>query len=195
MQSIIGRVDNTDEQLQVYLCDEWYYTDIRPGKSPLSEVCAYTNVYEDDVFNVLGHFTPACSFVPRTINITAAANLLILHPDFLTTATALSTAPQCRRKPLLAGLVRATSDITPALVYGSVLHEVLQRCLREDRWEQTFLDTCIEETVQAMLGDLVKLGVSKEVARREVADRARGLIPFQQRYLTDEPKVCRSLLY
>lgn len=179
----------------MYLCDEWYYTDIRTGTSSLvgNLLNIFTHMYEDDIFNVLGTFTPACSLGPRTINITAAANLLILHPDLLTTATALSTAPQCRRKPLLAGLIRATSDITPALVYGSILHEVLQRCLREDRWEQTFLDTCIAETVQAMLGDLVKLGVSEEVARREVADRARGLIPFQQRYLTDEPKVCGLL--
>ena len=50
-----------------------------------------------------------------------SANLLILHPDMLLTATALSKAPQCMRKPLLTSLVRSTSDITPALVWGSML--------------------------------------------------------------------------
>lgn len=65
----------------------------------------------------------------------------------------------------------------------------MQRCLRENRWEQIFLDSCIADAVQEMLGDLVKLGISEEIARREVGERARGLIPFQQRYLGDEPKV------
>ncbi|KAF9479182.1 Dna2-domain-containing protein [Pholiota conissans] len=156
---------SSEEIVQVYLCDDWFETDVRTGT-----------------------FTPASYQSPRTIHITCTSNLFILHPDLLTTATALSTAPQCRRKPLLSGLIRATGDITPALVYGSVLHEVMQRCLLEDKWEPTFLETSVEEAVQDALGDLVKLGVPVDIAKREITERARGLVPFRERYMGDEPK-------
>ncbi|KAF8184796.1 Dna2-domain-containing protein [Pholiota molesta] len=98
-----------------------------------------------DIFNVIGTFAPATPQSPRTIHITAAAHLFILHPDLLTTATALSTASQCRRKPLLSGL----------------------RCLLEGRWEEAFVERCIADAVHGALGDLVKLGLSVDIAKRE----------------------------
>ncbi|KAF8965377.1 AAA domain-containing protein [Flammula alnicola] len=163
-KAVSARVESSNERVDVYLYDDWYQTDIRI----------------DDIFNVLGTFSGPSSPSPSTlspasaapsgkrhISITSPTNMLILHPDLLLTATALSNAPQCRRKPLLAALVRSTSDTTPALVYGSILHEVMQRCLREGVWDAGFVDGCIGDAVQAGLGELVKLGVGEEVARRE----------------------------
>ena len=116
--------------------------------------------------------------------------MIILHPDLLLTATALSNAPQCRRKPILSSLVQSTSDVTPTLVWGSMLHEVMQRCLTEDRWEDTFVDRCINEAVLGGLGELVKIGLSEDIARTEVAERAKGMKLFKDKYLSQEPKVC-----
>jgi hypothetical protein len=133
-------------------------------------------------------------FPKRCISVTSSANLLILHPDILLTATALSNAPQCRRKPLLTSLVRSTSDITPALVWGSMLHEVIQRCLLEKRWDEAWIDKCLQEAVSGGLGELVKLGLSEEIALREMRERAKGFKFFAERYLGDVPKViCLSL--
>ncbi|KAF8960597.1 AAA domain-containing protein [Flammula alnicola] len=184
-KAVSARVESSNERVDVYLYDDWYQTDIRI----------------DDIFNVLGTFSGPSSLSPSTlspasaapsakrhISITSPTNMLILHPDLLLTATALSNAPQCRRKPLLAALVRSTSDTTPALVYGSILHEVMQRCLREGMWDAGFVDGCIGDAVQAGLGELVKLGVGEEVARREVSERARGMGVFAEKYLAEEPK-------
>ena len=115
--------------------------------------------------------------------------MIILHPDLLLTATALSNAPQCRRKPILSSLVRAASDFTPALVWGNMLHEVMQRCLTEDRWEEAFVNRCINDSVLGGLGDLVKIGLSEDVARTEVTERAKGMKLFKDKYLSQEPKV------
>ncbi|PPR02905.1 hypothetical protein CVT26_009751, partial [Gymnopilus dilepis] len=126
-KTVIARVQPGDERVEVALYDDWYQTDVRI----------------DDIINVIGHFSQSPSHnhsshphsPKRTISITSQTNFLILHPDLLLTATALSNAPQCRRKPLLSSLVRSSSDTTPALVWGSMLHEVMQRCLVEERWD------------------------------------------------------------
>ncbi|KAJ3500973.1 hypothetical protein NLJ89_g9551 [Agrocybe chaxingu] len=174
--AILSRLDSGGERVDVYLYDDWFSTDIRI----------------DDVFNVLGTFSAPCSSSSqgptRCISITAQENLLILHPDLLLTATALSNAPQCRRKPLLSTLVRSTSDITPALVWGSMLHEVMQRCLQEQKWDEAFIDKCIDQAVLGGLGELVKLGVSEQIARVEVKDRSKGLRLFADKYLAETPK-------
>ena len=154
----------------------------------------------DDILNILGSFSappPSFStgFQKRCISLTTTANLLILHPDILLTATALSNAPQCMRKPILSSLVRSTSDITPALVWGSMLHEVMQRCLLEKKWDDPWIDECLHNAISGGLGELVKLGISEEVALMEMKERAKHFKVFAERYLGDLPKVfCFRLL-
>ena len=153
----------------------------------------------DDILNILGTFSapsPSFStgFPKRCISLTTSANLLILHPDILLTATALSNAPQCMRKSLLTTLVRSTSDITPALVWGSMLHEVMQRCLLEKRWDEAWIDKCLHNAISGGLGELVKLGLSEEIALIEMRERAKDFKVFAERYLGDVPKVICFLL-
>ena len=112
----------------------------------------------------------------------------------LVTATTLSNAPQCTRKPLLTSLVRSTSDITPALVWGSMLHEVMQRCLLEKKWDDAWIDKCLHNAISSGLGELVKLGISEEVALIEMKERAKEFKVFAERYLGDLPKVICFLL-
>ena len=112
----------------------------------------------------------------------------------LLTATALSNASQCMRKPLLTSLVRSTSDITPALVWGSMLHEVMQRCLLEKRWDEAWIDKCLHDAISGGLGELVKLGLSEEIALMEMRERAKEFKVFAERYLGDVPKVICFLL-
>lgn len=123
------------------------------------------------------------------ISITSNENFLILHPDLLLTPSALSSALECRRKPLLSGLVRSSSDITPALVWGNVLHEVMQACLTSGRWEDVWVDEKIEEVIREKISDIAKINLSVEDARREIKERAKGLKAFSQKYISDSPKV------
>lgn len=149
------------------LLDDWIDTDVRAG----------------DTINVLGAFSSP------TISITAKENFVILHPDLLLTATTLANAPQCTRKPLLSLLVRSGSDTTPALVWGNMLHEVVQTCLRAGRWDEAWMDARIEAVVRRGLDDLVRIGVGIEAAQREMKSRAKGLATFSNRYMADTPHV------
>jgi len=72
------------------------------------------------------------------------------------------------------GAKKNETGITPSLVWGNMLHEVMQKCLVEwnaslspspsssevkndAKWEE-FLDKCIDESVGGGLGELIRLG-------------------------------------
>ncbi|KAJ7672725.1 DNA replication factor Dna2-domain-containing protein [Mycena rosella] len=156
----------------VILQHEWARTDVRIG----------------DIVNVLGSFTKSESSSTLSISITSTENYLILHPDLLLTPSALSSALECRRKPLLSGLVRSSSDTSPALVWGNILHEVMQACLTAGRWEDLWVDEKIEEVICEKISDIAKINLSVEDARHEIKLRAKGLKAFSDKYISDVPK-------
>jgi DNA replication ATP-dependent helicase Dna2 len=146
------------------------------------------------VINVIGAFENTLlkpsSTITSTAYITAKSNYLILHPDILVTATTLANAAQCRRKPILSGLVRSTSDVTPALVWGNILHEVMELCLQENCWDQVWIEGKIDEFVRKNLVNVMRIEMSEEQASHEVKVRARGLLAFAKKYMGSKPKVC-----
>lgn len=146
-------------------------------------MCSLVNL--GDTVNVLGHFEAKSA----TIHITAKENIFVLDPDLLLTATTLSTAAQCTRKPLVTNLVRASLDASPALVWGNMLHEVMQSCLSESRWDEPFMNKKIREIALQMLPDLLKIDVTVDMAITEVRSRAKGLKVFSQRYMSQTPQV------
>ncbi|KAK7049300.1 DNA replication endonuclease-helicase Dna2 [Paramarasmius palmivorus] len=169
------KVDRKNEWRSVILVDDWIATDVHPG----------------DTINILGDFTPSStpnSSATSTITVSSKSNTIILHPDILLTATALSTAAHCRRKPLLLGLVRSSSEVSPALVWGNMLHTVFQTSLNAKRWDEAWLDEQIEQVVRDNLMDLVHISTDAEQAKREVKSRAKGIQTFFDRYLSLNPK-------
>jgi DNA replication ATP-dependent helicase Dna2 len=114
---------------------------------------------------------------------------LVLHPDILLTATSLSGAPQCGRKPLVANLVRATFDSSPALVWGNMLHQIMQSCLIEGCWDDQFMNQEIDRVAHEMLPELLRINTSVQTAKQEVKARAKGLKQFSQKYMSQTPKV------
>ncbi|KAF8347385.1 DNA replication factor Dna2-domain-containing protein [Amanita rubescens] len=159
----------------VTLRDDWTHTDIKPG----------------DTIHIIGSFLqphPSSLDSKPSIIIDSKDNFIILHPDLLITITAVSTASQCLRKPLLSGLVRSSTDYTPALVWGNMLHEVMQTCLSENKWESSYIDQQIELVLSKGLMDLVRINTTIGEARRELHERSRGLPAFAAKYLSQLPK-------
>ncbi|KAH6910014.1 DNA replication factor Dna2-domain-containing protein [Coprinopsis sp. MPI-PUGE-AT-0042] len=114
--------------------------------------------------------------------------MLVLHPDTLLTATSLSNSTQCTRKPLLSSLVRSSNDITPALVWGNMLHEIMQRCLLSSTFTDEYIEEQIDSVVLDGLGSLVVLNISEETARATLRARTQHLPDFAERYLGETPK-------
>ncbi|KAK0443455.1 AAA domain-containing protein [Armillaria borealis] len=182
-KNLIVRVDGSKEKRSIILRDDWSVTDT---------VCTLqSHSFIGDIVNAIGEFTvlgESSSSLTSSIAISSKNNLLILHPDVLITATALSNAPQCRRKPLITSLVRSSSDYTPSLVWGNMLHSVLQACLVADRWDEIWVDDKIDEIVRGGLSDLVRINTNVDQAKREVKARAKGLHAFSEKYMASSPK-------
>ncbi|KAI0339345.1 Dna2-domain-containing protein [Trametopsis cervina] len=193
-RSLIVAVQASSEYRRIILQDDWLELDVRIG----------------DVINVIGTFSPPSHLDPATqaststlplpdalpyITLTSqpTSDLLVLHPDILITATSLSSTPTCLRKPILSTLIHSSSDVTPALVWGNMLHEIMQSCLIDwthgaAGWDEREMDRKVDQEVKRGLGDLLRLNVTVDQAKRELKIRAVGLKAFQQRYIHDVPK-------
>lgn len=76
-----------------------------------------------------------------------------------------------------------------ALVWGNMLHEVMQICLNSGRWDDEWIDLQISEVIKHDLGEVMRLGLSAEQAQFEVKLRAKGLKAFSEKYISQTPKV------
>ncbi|KAI6714596.1 hypothetical protein JHW43_002860 [Diplocarpon mali] len=92
-------------------------------------------------------------------------NLLILHPDHLISSTVVADSFGCTRRAVLQDRVKATSDSSAPLVYGTILHEIFQSAMLENRWDTEWLGELIEKLALRHLEDLyiIKIEVSHAV--------------------------------
>ena len=93
-----------------------------------------------DTINIIGSFTPCSSPSSQisSIVITSKHNLLILHLDLL------------------------LMDTTPALLWGNMLHEVVQACLSSGNWDESWIDKKIDQAIRLNLAELIKINIGVE---------------------------------
>ncbi|KAF7791436.1 hypothetical protein EIP86_002452 [Pleurotus ostreatoroseus] len=84
-------------------------------------------------------------------------------------------------------LLGPSLKITPPIVWGNLLHILMQACLEQQRWDQQFLDLKISEVVKANLELLLSIKVTEEKATRNLKVRTAGFEDFANRYLTQIP--------
>ena len=147
-----------------------------------------------DVVNIIGEWDGSIAGT-HAITLSSKENLLIHHPDHLITATTLSRGAVCRRKSLIVDLVRTTTDVRESTVLGHILHEVMQTCLNEDRWDTKFIDDEIEEVSRRKLPELMRIEMSVEQMIEKVKDHAVGLEDFSRRFIGKTPKVCKASIF
>ena len=87
-----------------------------------------------------------------------AQNLVIVHPDHLVSATAVADSFDCLRKAVLQDRIKATSQTSKPTVYGSILHEVFQIAMRQNKWGSEYLDQLVEEIVVRYVEGLFEAG-------------------------------------
>ena len=146
------------------------------------------NRSSDDVVNIIGNWDGSITGTPA-ITISSKENLLIHHPDYLISSTTLSEGSVCRRKPLISTLVRTAPNIRPSSLWGHILHDVVETCLNENRWDDKFINDEIDDGVRESLLDLLRIGTTVEEATSEIKKRASGLKEFSKRYIGKKPKV------
>jgi DNA replication ATP-dependent helicase Dna2 len=176
LQNLVVRVEPSDERRAVILRDNWAETDLHPG----------------DTINIVGSFNYPSSNSPSElplIIVSAHTNLLITHPDHLLIATAVASASHCLRRPLLNSLLRTGSDASPSLLWGNLLHSVMEKSLADGLWADVDIDKKANQIVQESMPELIRVGVTVTQAKRELKIRAKGMRAFADKYISEVPKV------
>lgn len=116
--------------------------------------------------------------------------LLILHPDHMLSATTVADSFDCVRKAVLQDRVKATSESSKAMVYGSILHEVFQLALSANRWDAAFLKALVERTIESHLEGLWELGMTDTgLAREEITAKMGELSGWAGIFVAERPGV------
>ncbi|KAK3994607.1 hypothetical protein QBC44DRAFT_391344 [Cladorrhinum sp. PSN332] len=133
--------------------------------------------------HVIGQFEPCGRCI-----IDNNHNILILHPDQLVSATVVADSFTCMRRAVLQDRVKATGESTPALVYGTILHEVFQTALLANNWELGFLQSVIDKILTKHVEDLYVIKVSVEDARQHLTSKMGELGTWARAFVASEPK-------
>lgn len=102
--------------------------------------------------------------------------MLILHPDHLISALVVADSFGCIRRAVLQDRVKATSEASPPMTYGTMLHEIFQEALTANRWDLTFLSDTIQKCIARHIEDLYLIKLSVE----QVVDHLLSKMPELQ---------------
>ncbi|BGP02897.1 putative DNA replication helicase Dna2 [Rhodotorula toruloides ATCC 204091] len=160
-----------DDLRQVALCDDWVDTPVVAG----------------DIVNLVGDFDLAVKDTP--LQLTRSHGLLILHPDILVSSTKVADSSHCTRKAVLQEIIRTVGGSTPSLLYGNMLHSLMQSCMTEGRWDDEYRHAKIEEVVKEYGGQLWTIDVGFEKAKEELLNRSKEFEAFAVRFVGEKPKV------
>ena len=116
-------------------------------------------------------------------------NLLIIDPDHLISATVVADSFSCARRAVLQDRVKATTQLTEATVYGSMLHEIFQDAMRENRWDTEWLTATIKKVVTRYIESLFELNITFERAVEHLSGKVIELQAWARIFVTASPKV------
>lgn len=144
-----------------------------------------------DTINLVGDFdinsTPS-------LTVSRLSGLLILHPDILVSSTKVGDSAHCARKALLQEIIRTVGGSTPSLVYGNMLHELMQVCMTEGKWEDEWRESKIDEIVGREVQNLWAMDVQVEKARELMREKSKAFGEFKEVFVGGkQPKVSRSV--
>lgn len=121
-------------------------------------------------------------------------NMLILHPDQLVSITVVADSFSCERRAVLQDRVKATSEASPPLVYGTMLHEIFQESLTAKRWDPTFLTNVINTITEKHVEDLYTIKVSIPAAKEHLESKMPELRGWASTFVSAYPKVRHRLV-
>ncbi|KAK0673029.1 putative DNA replication ATP-dependent helicase [Cercophora samala] len=159
--------EGTKTTYMVHLRGDWVDTQANPK--------AYVHI--------IGDFEPS-----RRCIVDNNHNIIILHPDQLISSTVIADSFTCMRRAVLQDRVKATSEATPALVYGTILHEVFQAALMANQWTMDFLRDVIDKTLQKYMEDIYVIKVSMDDARKHLISKMPELRSWAQAFVSATPQ-------
>ena len=152
----VARVLNRSKMAEVYvkLQGSWSSADLAPGEEMNIVTLPKTSTGDD---GGAGEGDVICVSEKSE----EMLSVLVRHPARLVTGTKLSAATSCTRQAVLDERVQCGFGHSKASVFGSMKHEIIQRCMRANKWTSDFvgeqIDAVVRESYESMLGAEMKL--------------------------------------
>jgi DNA replication ATP-dependent helicase Dna2 len=171
-QILVVEDEKTKLLKSILLRQSWYDTRATTG--------SYVHVIGD--FTATGH----CA-------VDNAMNMLILHPDHLISTTTVADSFGCMRRAVLQDRVKATSEASPPLLYGSILHELFQEALKVNRWDIRFLKEALEQILPRHFETMAAVGLNINQVEEHLMSKIPEMQGWADIFIRATPSV-RSLV-
>lgn len=93
------------------------------------------------------------------------------------------------RRAVLQDRVKATSEATPPLVYGTMLHEIFQEALMANQWDLPYLARVIDRITEKHVEDLYTIKVGLPSAKEHLLSKMTELSCWAKSFVSSQPEV------
>jgi DNA replication ATP-dependent helicase Dna2 len=167
-KTLIVQEYDTNELCTVHLRDDWITTPVEVN----------------DIINVIGIFSANGASI-----IDNPSGLLILHPDNLVSSTHVADSFKCIRRAVLQDQIKATSETSKPLVYGSIIHELFQQALSIMDFTTAHLETIIDNLVIRHIEQLYSINITPVQATADLREKIYLLQAWAEVFIVAEPSV------
>ncbi|WWC63257.1 uncharacterized protein I303_105857 [Kwoniella dejecticola CBS 10117] len=174
-KTLVVTFTKTENKRVIHLKDQWSNLHIKKN-----DIC---NIISPD----LGE---QCSRQLIVLTMKDPLTFLIHHPDLMLTMTSVSNAIPCPRKPILQTLIKGSGPPTKPVLYGTLLHSLLQGALAEQSFDadSTFTRIDAELKKEERRMEIWSTGMGLMDVRDEIGMRAgRGFEVFGNKWIGAEP--------
>ncbi|PTB54017.1 hypothetical protein M431DRAFT_86646 [Trichoderma harzianum CBS 226.95] len=109
-------------------------------------------------------------------------------PEKLVSATVVADSFGCMRRAVLQDRVKATSEASPPLVYGTMLHEIFQAALLANNFDLPFLSQLIDKNIEKHIEDLYTIKVGIAAAKEHLQSKMTELSYWARSFVASQPQ-------
>jgi len=142
-----------------------------------------TPVFANDIVNIIGTFDKGICTVDNT------SGIIILHPDNLVSSTHVADSFKCLRRAVLQDQIKASSETTKPLVYGSIIHEAFQEALSKMDFSTEYLEGIIQTLVQRHIEQLYCIDITPADAIVDLREKVCLLQAWASVFVAPEPSI------
>lgn len=159
----------TGKEYTVILRQDWFATE---------------DIREHDKVHIIGQPHNSSEFI-----IDNDHNLLVMHPDHLISSTVVADSFSCLRRSVFQDRIKATSETSKPMVYGNLLHELLQMAMMENDFSDGYLHKQIEILARKRLEEFYFLQLDLESATEYLRSKVGLIQDWQRKFIGIKPKV------
>ncbi|EHK18219.1 uncharacterized protein TRIVIDRAFT_159356 [Trichoderma virens Gv29-8] len=109
-------------------------------------------------------------------------------PEKLVSATVVADSFGCMRRAVLQDRVKATSEASPPLVYGTMLHEIFQEALLANKFDLPSLAQLIDKNIEKHIEDLYTIKVGVAAAKEHLQSKMTELSYWARSFVAPQPQ-------